>query len=130
MSHNDAVLAALKQLRTSWPKAPWSWDGRFSMMSSAVTGADIETARALASKALPHSFDVSTLATAPDALRSLVDGCGGLRGNQLVFCDDTSAPTTVGLWWPWGGGGTVSLRVGLLDSGDDATKSLRAIFEL
>jgi hypothetical protein len=130
MSDPTNVLDALGVLVAEWPKPPWSWDGRFGMVSCAVSGADIELARAVAVRALPHSFDATSLASAPAALRTLVDGCGGLRGNQLVFCDDASAPTAVGLWWPWGGGGTVSLRVGLLDSSDESAKALRARFNV
>src|SRR4029079_9625016 len=66
--------------------------------------------------ALPTSFSVETLPGAPEGVRGLVEKCGGLRATQLVFwggADD--APGPFGLWWPWGDGTTVSLRIGLHD---------------
>jgi hypothetical protein len=128
MPDDHDVLAVLTPLHASWPKPPWTWDGRLEMVSGAVSGADIERGRAVAHNALPHAFDPATLATAPEAVRTIVDQSGGLRGNQLALCDDTAAPRAIGLWWPWGGGGTVSLRIGLLDTSEQATASLRALF--
>ena len=48
--------------------------------------------------------------------RALVEKCGGLRAAQQIFWgggDDAAGP--FGLWWPWGDGTTVSLRIGLHD---------------
>ena len=62
------------------------------------------------------SFSVETLPGAAEGVRDLVEKCGGLRATQLVFWgggDDAAGP--FGLWWPWGDGTTVSLRIGLHD---------------
>jgi hypothetical protein len=67
-------------------------------------------------EALPASFSAETVAGASESQRALVEKCGGLRAAQLLFWgggDD--APGVFGLWWPWGDGTTVSLRIGLHD---------------
>src|SRR5262249_23634175 len=74
-------------------------------------------ARAAMAEALPASFSADTLAGASEGQRALVEKCGGLRAAQLLFWggggDD--APGGFGLWWPWGGGPTVWLGIGLDD---------------
>ena len=57
-----------------------------------------------------------SLAGAPEGVKALVEKCGGLRAAQLLFWggpDDAAG--VFGLWWPWGDGTTVSLRIGLHD---------------
>lgn len=118
-----AVLAALSQLRSEWPTQAWTWDGRMSMVSSAVSGPQIATARAVTERAMTLVFHPANIATAPEAVRAIVERWGGLRGDQFAF----SIGDALGLWWPWGGGETVSLRIGFLSEGNLA-QPLRALF--
>ncbi len=119
-----ALGAALVQLKAAWPNGEWSWDDRMSMVSATVAGEQIEAGRAAAARAMPRCFDGATLESAPAMLVALVARYGGLRGGQCAFSDDT----VFGLWWPWGGGGTVSLRIGVLDADEARLHSLRALF--
>ena len=48
-------------------------------------------------------------------MRTLAESCGGLRASQLMFWGGADGPGAFGLWWPWGDGTTVSLRIGLHD---------------
>jgi hypothetical protein len=80
---------------------------------------------------LTTSWTEATLATAPAPIKALADACGGLRAAQLLLWGGgVDAPGAFGLWWPWGDGTTVSLRIGLHDV--DAPKQryprLRDIF--
>ena len=118
MTTEDAALVAL---RSEWPTKEWAWDDRMAVVSSAVNGPHIAVARALVEKALPQMFDSKSVETAPEALRALIAGTGGLRGNQLAF----TAGDAYGLWWPWGGGGTVSLRIGLVGAAKDEALATR-----
>ena len=118
MTTEDAALSAL---RTEWPTKEWSWDNRMSVVTSAVSGPHIDAARAVVEKALPQVFDGTNLVSAPDTLRQIITATGGLRGSQLAFADGNA----FGLWWPWGGGGTVSLRVGLIGAAKDEALATR-----
>ncbi len=122
----DAHLAALQELRRRWTTGTWSWEARTSTVTTAVSGEQIAVARALTLCALPQCFDRTTLAKAPPELAALVAARGGLRGEQLAFADGPH----FGLWWPWGGGGTVSIRIGLVRGDAEHERALRAIFDL
>src|SRR5262249_55556289 len=99
----DPVFAALERLRTAWPSRDWMYDRRLKCVASSIPLAREADARAAMAEVLPVSFSVDTLATASAGQRDLVEKCGGLRANQLLFWgggDD--APGVFGLWWPWG----------------------------
>jgi hypothetical protein len=112
----DAIFAALERLRAQWPATDWSYDRRLKCVASSIPLAREADARAAMAEVLPRSFSVDTVGGASDGVRALIEKCGGLRATQLLFWgggDD--APGAFGLWWPWGDGTTVSLRIGLHD---------------
>ena len=112
----ESIFAALERLRGRWPAPDWNYDRRLKCVASSVPLAREAEARAAIVEALPTSFSVETLPGAAEGVRDLIEKCGGLRATQLVFWgggDD--APGPFGLWWPWGDGTTVSLRIGLHD---------------
>jgi hypothetical protein len=88
-------------------------------------------ARAAMTEVLTTSWTAQTLAAAPEDVRKVAEGCGGVRSSQLLFWGgDTGAPGAFGLWWPWGDGTTVSLRIGLhdIDQPKERYPKLRDIF--
>jgi hypothetical protein len=126
------IEEAVTQLRADWPVRAWSWDGRLPTATSSVAGEQIAPAQALVLRAMPRQFDAASLANAPSDVIAFVERSGGLRGNQLAFYAAHSGRTAVGLWWPWGGGGTVSLRVGFVGAENDPQLAarLRELFGL
>jgi hypothetical protein len=90
---------------------PWDWEDRFAVMLAVVNAHRIDAVRAELSSAFQAQF--SAAEDLPASAKQIADELGGLRGGQLLF---TTAPDcSVVLycaWWPWGGGETVSLRVG------------------
>jgi hypothetical protein len=112
----DSIFASLERLRGLWPAPDWMYDRRLKCVASSIPLTRQDDARAAMAEALPMSFSVDTLPGAGEGVRALVEKCGGLRATQLLFWgggDD--APGLFGLWWPWGDGTTVSLRIGLHD---------------
>ena len=112
----ESIFGALERLRGRWPAPDWMYDRRLKCVASSVPLAREAEARAAIVEALPLSFSTETLPGAAAGVRDLVEKCGGLRAAQLVFWgggDDAAGP--FGLWWPWGDGTTVSLRIGLHD---------------
>jgi len=107
------VFDQLTQLRDSWPAPPWDWDGRFHTIS-ATFARDAEPAvRASAVHAFPAGYTATTLATAPPALAAIAARTGGLRAGQRLLAGDLSGELVLyGLWWPWGGGEKITLRIG------------------
>jgi hypothetical protein len=125
------VLDRLGLLVASWPSPPWTWDARFNVVAASFA-AELEPAvRTSAMHAFPRGWTLKTIDTAPATLRALVDRTGGLRARQrLLGGDELIAPSLFGLWWPWGGGDKITLRIGLLDldANTDPIPRVRALF--
>jgi hypothetical protein len=112
----QSLFQALEGLKTQWPASDWTYDRRLKCVASSIPMNLEPAARAAMTVLLPTSFSAQTLASAPEGVRKLAEGCGGVRSSQLLFWGgEAGAPGAFGLWWPWGDGTTVSLRVGLHD---------------
>ena len=118
----DPVLDPLTLLKEGWPGAAWSWDDRFAMVASSF-GADLEPkARASAMHAFPRGWTTKSIDTAPPGLRAIADRTGGLRAGQRLLAGASDA--LYGLWWPWSGGATITLRIGLVELDSTALREL------
>jgi len=88
-------------------------------------------ARTAAGLALPEQWTPAALAKGPARLRELVAACGDLRAEQLLFTGGSiESFLAFGLWWPWGDGHTISLRVGLafVDPMSELSDRFRTVF--
>ena len=109
------LLDSLTRLRDSWPAPPWEWDARFSTVASSFAIEQEPMVRTSARLAFPRGWTAKSLETAPAPYRALAERTG-LRSNQrLLGGDELSSPGLFGLWWPWGGGDRITLRIGILD---------------
>jgi hypothetical protein len=125
------ILDALTRLREAWPARDWTWDHRFKCITSVVAGDAATAAKTTLLAATPSQWDAASFATAPEDVRALSERCGELRPGQTLF---TAAPadgmTLFAMWWPWGDGSKVSIRLGV--AGSDRPKDLyplvRALF--
>jgi hypothetical protein len=125
------LFQALERLKAKWPSPDWTYDRRLRCVASSVPMSSEAAARAAMTEVLTKSWTAQTLAEAPEDVRKLAEGCGGVRASQLLFWGGApGAPGAFGLWWPWGDGTTVSLRVGLhdLDLPKERYPKLRDIF--
>jgi hypothetical protein len=112
----EGIFTALEGQKSRWPAPDWTYDRRLKCVASSIPLAREAEARAAIAEVLTQSFSVETLASAGAGVRDLVEKCGGLRAAQLIFWGGSDdAPGPFGLWWPWGDGTTVSLRIGLHD---------------
>lgn len=110
----EAVFGGLARLREQWPAQDWTYDRRLRCVSSSIPMSDEPAARAAIALALPVTYTADSLAAAPQGVRTLAEGCGGVRASQqLLWGGAPDGPGAFGLWWPWGDGTTVSLRIGL-----------------
>jgi hypothetical protein len=127
----EPLFEPLRRLRNSWPQRGWSWDSRVACVSSSFS-VDLEQKnRALALSSMQTEYTSRSIATAPPALREICDRAGGLRSGQYVFMGPLVGRVfAYGLWWPWGDGMTISLRVGVggIDESHDLMNNLREVF--
>ena len=113
-SSTDELFGRLLQLKSHWPKGGWSWDYRFSTVTSSFHVDLIPEAEKAVTAFMPDEWNYRSIANAPSVIREVVDGAGGVRTDQRVFAMPQSGRLLAyGLWWPWGDEITISLRVGL-----------------
>ncbi|HEY4182425.1 MAG TPA: hypothetical protein VGM90_36590 [Kofleriaceae bacterium] len=129
----EPLLDRLTRLRDSWPAPPWTWDSRFSAIASSFEAAQEAAIRTSARLAFPRGWTMKSLENAPAELQAVAQRTGGLRAEQrLLGGDPQTCPTLFGLWWPWGGGDKITLRIGLVDVAGDADplRQIRALFDI
>jgi len=112
----EGVFEGLIRLRDRWPARDWTYDRRLRCVSSSIPLGDEPAARSAMAGVLDTAWSAATLASAPAGVRALAETCGGVRAaQQLLWGANAEGPGAFGLWWPWGDGTTVTLRIGLHD---------------
>ncbi len=127
----QSIFAALETFHAHWPAKDWSYDHRLRCVTSVIESSQAAEARVSLNQLTPAEYSATTIGTAPDAVRAVADKSGGLRGGQLMLWNGAPGAAGVfGLWWPWGDGSSVSLRVGLhdIDLPKERYPKLREIF--
>ncbi len=125
------IFGALERFHGKWPATDWSYDHRLRCVTSVIESAQAAGARTALTDLLPMEFNAATIGSAADGVRAVATNSGGLRGGQLLLWSGApGASGPFGLWWPWGDGSSVSLRVGLhdIDLPKERYPRLREIF--
>ena len=108
------LFIRLLKFKERWPAPGWKWDGRLVALESAFGQPMAAAARASADELLPQAWTGDTLAKAPAHVQQLSARTGAMRpGQSFLAADAVNGVVPYGLWWPWGGGATITLRVGL-----------------
>jgi len=96
----------------------WRWEDRFSVMLSEFSRDKKDKTLSALRQQFQHEWDKKTIKKAPQAIKDHLGPLIKLSKDQLILaCPATdSTPPIIALWWPWGHGGTYSLRLALLDS--------------
>lgn len=127
------LLDALTKLRGAWPGGGWGWDPRFKCVSSSFGNEIAQRAREALAGVLGTEWSAANISGAPDPVRALSGRYGGVRSGQFLFVGEVVAGMNLfGLWWPWGDGATVSLRVGVAncDRPTELYPQVRALFKI
>lgn len=129
----EPLFVRLAALKANWPARAWSWDKRFTCITSSFTVEYEPQARAAARATLPIEMTSKTFSQASPQVRALAERTGGLRATQaLLRADDAPGLLVFGLWWPWGDDATISFRIGIdgLEWNDDPYPRFRQIFNV
>jgi hypothetical protein len=110
----QALLDAFGQLRDAWPSKEWTWDHRFKCVTSSLGVEASPELRRLLEPVMPASWTGEAFRTAPPDVQSLRERCGDVRPGQLLLTGPaTAGMIPFGLWWPWGDGAKISVRLGI-----------------
>jgi hypothetical protein len=127
------ILDALTQLRSAWPARDWTWDHRFKCVTSSIGTDATVTAKSVLVAAVPSEWDAASFASAPEEVRGLSERCGELRpGQALLTASPVEGMILFAMWWPWGDGSKVSIRLGIAntDRPKDLYPLLRSLFAI
>jgi hypothetical protein len=92
----------------------WEWDDRFQMALAAFSsGHEAHVAQILQAD-LRSTWRADTVGQAPALVRQIAKAMG-LRSGQMLLCTEGNEdPLLFCAWWPWGGGKTISIRIGVV----------------
>jgi hypothetical protein len=127
------LLDSLEKLRGQWPGASWGWDPRFKSVASSFDKEIADRARAAMVGVLDDEWSPTGISGAPPDVRALAGKYGGIRPGQLLFTGGSADGMYLfGLWWPWGDGATISLRVGVANCNrpTEVYPQVRALFRI
>jgi hypothetical protein len=123
----QALPTRLAPFGTGWPGSKWEWDGRLDCALSTIATAQAPQVQSVLTAALPALWTSASLAGAPPLIQQICARTGGLLPQQQAFSAELPDGVYVyGLWWPWGSGANVSVRLGT--SHESVTPALRAAF--
>lgn len=125
---SQAVPGLLAQMvGPGWPGSPWEWDGRLECVLSTVATAHAPQAQAQLISTLPAVWTAASLGAAPALIQQICARTGGLLPQQQAFSGELPEGVfAYGLWWPWGSGANVSIRLGVTH--ESVLPAVRAAF--
>jgi hypothetical protein len=96
----------------------WRWEDRFSVMLSEFSRDKHENTLAALRQQFEHEWNKKTVKKVPQEIKDHLGSLVKLNKDQLILARPAtdSTPAVIALWWPWGHGGTYSLRLALLDT--------------
>jgi len=106
-------------LRTSLgDNIPWKYEKKFNVMLSEFAQNKSDVVLNYLRNTLTDEWHVKTAKKIPSSLKEQLGDLAKISKNQLILASPATddSPAIVALWWPWGHGGTYSLRLILLDN--------------
>lgn len=101
----------------------WRYEPRLNVMLSEF--AQNKSAQVLADlrQNLPDEWQANTVKKLPKALKQQLGDLAKLSKHQMILAIPAkeNSPALAALWWPWGHGGTYSLRLKLLTQSYECT---------
>lgn len=96
----------------------WRWEDRLSVMLSEFSRDKKDKALQALREQFPHEWHKKNIKKAPAEIKEHLGELVKLNKEQLILARPAtdSSPAMIALWWPWGHGGTYSLRLALLDA--------------
>lgn len=111
----------------------WKWDSRFETALAEFVVAEQEKVKEVLSGFFGEPWNTNNIIGAPTEVKAIDFSFGSLMyGQELLTSDPNENLILYCMWWPWGNGERVSVRVGVHygEPKEDAAQKLRAWFGL
>ncbi len=90
----------------------WKWDDRFETALTECNVSNKDSIRMILERFLTSTWDNANIDNAVDIVQTIANKFGGLMPGQLLFTADKNQDDFLfGVWWPWGDGNKISIRV-------------------
>lgn len=91
----------------------WRYDDKFAGQLSEFAQNRGENIAHRLAELFPHQWHVKNIKQAPPALKNALLAHAKLNKNQCIYTipNQNGDPVIAAYWWPWGHGGTISLRL-------------------
>ncbi|WDE07312.1 hypothetical protein SG34_010695 [Thalassomonas viridans] len=115
MSYNQQQVETHSQALTRQlgEQHQWQWEEQRQMLLSEFSKDKIDSTLTVLRENYSHEWDRKSIKKAPKDLKQQLGELATLYKEQKLFTQPAEAdqPAAVAVWWPWGHGGTVSLRI-------------------
>ena len=97
----------------------WSWDEMFNTALVVFDKSDMDVIYIPITQEFDAQWDFTTIENAPSHFYTYFNRVFGVVPGQKIFTStDTTGTILFAVWWPWGDGKKISLRVGLFDGNE------------
>lgn len=96
----------------------WQWEDRRSAWLSEFSKNKIDATLEILNQHFVDAWHYKNIKSAPKSLKSQLNDLAKLNKEQKLFSTpaNLNEPALLAIWWPWGHGATVSLRLMTLES--------------
>lgn len=96
---------------------PWKYEEKMGVMLSEFAQNKSDVVLENLRKTLTDEWHAKTVKKLPKSLKEQLGDLAKLSKNQKILAipANDDAPSILALWWPWGHGGTYSLRIKILE---------------
>jgi len=99
------------------PENQWCWDEMFNTALVVFDKCDMDLIYIPITQEFDAQWDFSTIENASPPFYTYFNRVFGIVPGQKIFTStDAAGAILFAVWWPWGDGNKISLRVGLYDS--------------
>lgn len=89
-----------------------TWDDHFQALLAEFSVDHADPIMAILLRSFPHSWDGKTIKKSNPTLRHKAKDFAQLKKSQRLLTKDTDgSEDLMAVWWPWGHGATVSIRI-------------------
>jgi hypothetical protein len=111
------------------PAFPWQWDATFQTVLVAIDCSEMDLVLFPITLEFDEQWDFATVQNLPSGFyRYFNDRFGIVPGQKIFTSQDADGRVLFAVWWPWGDGTTISLRIGLFvpDGGITAPDQIKS----